>query len=418
MRILHTSDWHLDHTLHERRRTEEFSAFLNWLAETLCTENLDVLIVSGDIFNTRTPSVSAQEMYFGFLKHVLEDFNAGKSRCRHVVITAGNHDSPAFLAAPKEVLRLLNVHVITEIGTDELLFLENREKTAAIIVAAVPYLPAKDVILSRDGESLAEKSYRLNQGIQNVYAELLQKAETLRQQHEANYATKIPILATGHLFTQGGKSGLESETGVLNGFRELYVGNLEHFPADGFPDGYSYIALGHLHVPQMVGKKPHIRYSGSPLPINFSEAGQQKEVLVADFNENAITPAISALPVPCFQPLRRVEGDLDKIQTILSEMKLEGSSTWLEVTYTGQEVVTELEERIREFTQDSPMEVLCVRNRVVLKSFASPFHESETLDNLDEITVFSRLMAQKGIPESQQADLLVMFREVLEGCRL
>lgn len=433
MKILHTSDWHLDHTLHNRRRHEEFTAFFDWLAGVLRDENVDILIVAGDIFNTRSPGVAAQETYFQFLKQVHEDFTSGVSRCRHVVITAGNHDSPAFLAAPKDVLRVLDVHVVTSVTKNilaaenpdeapetlspEVLLLENREKTQAAIVVAVPFLPARDIMLSREDESLAEKSGRLNHGIKYLYDSLLAQAQRLREQKTANYATKIPILTTGHLFTQGGKSGLESETGVVNGFRDLYVGNLEHFPADGFPDGYDYVALGHLHVPQTVGQKTHIRYSGSPLPINFSEATQEKEVVLIDFAENSENPAIISLPVPRFQPLCQVSGDMDEIQNAILQLREAGSAAWLEITYTGESAISDLEAEVRKFAQDSLLEVLCVRNRAALKSYATLFHEGETLENLDEMAVFNRRLAQNGIPEDEQDILREMFREILNECQ-
>ena len=118
MRILHTSDWHLGRPLYGRKRYQEFETFLDWLAATIDHEKVDVLLVAGDIFDTSTPGNRAQELYYRFLCRV-----AG-SCCGHVVIIAGNHDSPSFLNAPRELLRALNVHVIgamTENPEDEVI---------------------------------------------------------------------------------------------------------------------------------------------------------------------------------------------------------------------------------------------------------------------------------------------------------
>jgi exonuclease SbcD len=109
MKILHTSDWHIGRSLYGRKRYDEFSAFLDWLAEFIQTENIDALLVAGDIFDTSMPSNRAQELYYRFLCKV------SASCCRHIVVIAGNHDSPSFLNAPKELLRALNVHVVGSI---------------------------------------------------------------------------------------------------------------------------------------------------------------------------------------------------------------------------------------------------------------------------------------------------------------
>ena len=101
MRILHTSDWHLGRSLYGRKRYEEFAAFLDWLVQAIEGEGIDALLVAGDVFDTSTPSNRAQELYYRFLCRV------AASCCRYVVVIAGNHDSPSFLNAPKELLRAL-----------------------------------------------------------------------------------------------------------------------------------------------------------------------------------------------------------------------------------------------------------------------------------------------------------------------
>ena len=436
MKIIHTSDWHLDHSLYHRRRTEEFSAFLAWMLQTLAENNADVLVISGDIFNTRTPSVQAQEMYYDFLKRVRKDYVQGKSRCRHVVIVAGNHDSPAFLAAPREVLEFLEVYVITGVERN-VLFLKNREETEAVLVAAVPFLPAREVTVSKDGETAEEKSRNLNLGIRDVYHELLAEARRVAAEFGAE---NVPIITTGHLFTQGGKTGDETHS---SGFRELYVGSLEHFPADGFPDDFDYVALGHLHVPQRVAGREHVRYSGSPIPIDFSEAGGGKEVVLVEFLGSRRPPgggelpkdarpaslppggrqlpsapfpaAITRVPVPCFQELRRIRGGLDEIQSEIQILKMADSEAWLEVVYDGAEYVADLERKIAEWVKDSRLEVLGIRNRSAGRTMQGVFREDETLEHLDEENVFVRRLEQKNVLESQHEDLLEMFREIVRS---
>lgn len=274
--ILHTSDWHLGRRLYGRMRYEEFEAFLSWLQETISAQKVDVLIVAGDIFDTMTPSNRAQALYYEFLGKV------SKLCCEHIIIVAGNHDSPTFLDAPSKVLKFLNVHVI---GTacddlnDEVLVLDAVDGTPHCIIAAVPYLRDRDVRGSHAGESADSKDANVIKGIRAHYDEVASIAKA-RQEHLSNaHQRHIPIIATGHLFAAG------SKTTEDDGVRDLYVGSLGQISADMFDDGFDYVALGHLHVPQRVGGCEHIRYSGSPIAMGFGEAKQQKQVLLVEFGE-------------------------------------------------------------------------------------------------------------------------------------
>ncbi|MDO4551687.1 MAG: exonuclease SbcCD subunit D C-terminal domain-containing protein [Planctomycetia bacterium] len=441
MKILHTSDWHLDHTLYNQRRGEEFSAFFNWLTEVICQQEVDVLIVSGDIFNNRSPSVSSQRKYFDFLSRIRRDRISGKSRCEHVIIVSGNHDSSAFLMASQEVLRTLNVRVVAAgdkaiskkiIGSSEndclqkkkisekpetLFFLMNCEQTEAVIVAAVPFLLPRDVMLSQNAQGEEEKSLTLNRGIQKYYEIMWEDAEILRQEHKDFPQEKIPVITTGHLFTQGGKTGLESQTGIINGFRDLYVGNMEHFPCQYFPEGYDYVALGHLHVPQTVGGNEHIRYSGSPLAISFGEAEQQKQVVLVDFDVKKKDSRFTFLPVPCFQLLAQVVGDMEKLESEINRLKNLEKVIWLEVIYVGTERVFDLQQKISGWVQNSLLEVLSIRNRMAEQNRTDIFEETEMLEHLDEESVFRRRLMMETFSEDEQAELWKMFREILSECK-
>ena len=103
MKLLHTADWHIGRSLYGRKRYDEFESYLNWLAETIQNRKIDVLLVAGDIFDNNSPSNRSQELYYRFLCKI------ANSCCRHVVIIAGNHDSPSFLNAPGQLLKVLNL---------------------------------------------------------------------------------------------------------------------------------------------------------------------------------------------------------------------------------------------------------------------------------------------------------------------
>ena len=486
--ILHTSDWHLGRRLYGRMRYEEFEAFLSWLQETISAQKVDVLIVAGDIFDTMTPSNRAQALYYEFLGKV------SKLCCEHIVIVAGNHDSPTFLDAPSKVLKFLNVHVI---GTacddlnDEVLVLDAIDGTPHCIIAAVPYLRDRDVRGSHAGESMDCKDANVIKGIRAHYDEVASIAKA-RQEHLSDaHQRHIPIIATGHLFAAG------SKTTEDDGVRDLYVGSLGQISADMFDDGFDYVALGHLHVPQRVGGCEHIRYSGSPIAMGFGEAKQQKQVLLVEFGEvekslsdesTILQPAnttskvekvakkaviqtpefmddlfgfveqeesaainvneepftqskamqldstfttsdltsqrlhhdelrqmqVISLPIPCFQKLAQITGDLTTIAATIKSLK-PSESIWLEVIYDGDEIVNELREEVNAMIEGLTCEVLKIKNTRTYNKVLNQQQSSVTLQDLNELDVFDKCLEINGIADTQKASLRSAYQQILHN---
>ena len=402
MKVLHTSDWHIGRTLYGRKRYTEFEAFLSWLAETIQQHQVDVLLVAGDIFDTSTPSNRAQELYYRFLCQV------AASNCRHVVVIAGNHDSPSFLNAPKELLRALDVHVVgsaAENPEDEVLVLSDKQGSPELIVCAVPYLRDRDIRVAEAGESIEDKGRKLIEGIRSHYAAVAALAEQKRR----DLGAEIPIIAMGHLFTAGG------QTVDGDGVRELYIGSLAHVTAGIFPENLDYLALGHLHVPQKVGGSEVMRYSGSPLPMGFGEAKQQKSVcLIAFDGKGANTkPAVQLIDVPVLQKLERIKGNWEELSSRMLELSASGSQAWLEVVYTGDEVIGDLRERLDAAVSGTGMEILRVKNTRIIDRVLGKIHDEETLDDLSVDQVFERCLAVHEVPEAQLPELLRAYQEAV-----
>ena len=398
IRLLHTSDWHLGRALCGRKRYEEFGAFLDWLAETIERQGIDVLLVAGDVFDNGAPSNRAQELYYRFL------CRAAASSCRHVVVVAGNHDSPTFLDAPRSLLATLSVHVVgsaAEDPEDEVLVLRGRDGAPELIVCAVPYLRDRDVRTAEAGESPEDKDRKLTEGIREHYAAVAALAERRREE----LGPDIPIVATGHLFAAGGRT-VEGD-----GVRELYIGSLARVTADAFPDCLDYVALGHLHVPQRVNGSEILRYSGSPLPMGFGEAGQRKSVCRVEFR--GAVPSVTLIDVPVFQELERIAGDWDSIAGRILELAAAGSQSWLEVVYDGEAVVGDLRERLESAVSGTRMEILRVRNGRVADRVLERAFEGETLDDLNAEDVFERCLAAHGVTGEQRTELLRSYREAV-----
>ncbi|WLP95746.1 exonuclease SbcCD subunit D C-terminal domain-containing protein [Psychrobacter sp. M13] len=384
--ILHTSDWHLGRRLYGRLRYEEFEAFLNWLQETISARQVDVLIVAGDIFDTMTPSNRAQALYYEFLGKV------STLCCQHIVIVAGNHDSPTFLDAPSQVLKFLNVHII---GTacddlnDEVLMLDDNNGEPLCVIAAVPYLRDRDVRGSQAGESADSKDANVIAGIRSHYDSVAQIAKDNQRQLSKVHKRHIPIIATGHLFAAG------SKTTEDDGVRELYVGNLGKISAEMFDECFDYVALGHLHVPQRVGGCEHIRYSGSPIAMGFGEARQQKQVLLIQFGtvENTFANA--------FTDKSLVENVVDEVIEIANVKvdktvkKVFNKSNDLIDDLFGFDEVEDFDASIKEVSDPDPL-VDEVKNNTTL------YNSSTTVETLHSNNDTGMQVATLAIPCFQQ----------------
>lgn len=407
IKVLHTSDWHLGRNLYGRRRQAEFAAFLDWLLVCMASQQVDVLVVAGDIFDTSTPGTAAQELYYRFLAQV------AASACRHVVIVGGNHDSPSFLDAPSGLLRALDVHVVGQALADpaeQVLLLKSASGEPELIVCAVPYLRDRDIRQVEAGESIRDKEQKLLDGIRGHYAAIGEAASALN----AGLAQPVPVIGTGHLFAAGG------QTIDGDGVRELYVGSLAHVHAGVFPASFDYVALGHLHVPQKVGGQEHIRYSGSPLPMGFGEARQQKSLCLVQFSVNeqgAFVPEIELLDIPVFQRLEHVSGDLAEIGARLQALRTENESVWLEVLYSGTDIVSDLREQLAELVDGSALEILRIRNQRVAAQVLEQHEQAETLDDLTELDVFTRCLDAHQIADEQREELLHSYYQVLDDLR-
>ena len=399
MRILHTSDWHLGRSLMLLKRQNELAAFLDWLLQTIEEREIEALIVAGDVFDNTTPGTTIQELYYRFLGQ------ASKTCCRNIVIVAGNHDSPTLLDAPAQVLKAINVHVVGTPGKspeDEVIVLKNPAGEPRALVCAVPYLRDRDIRKVVPGETVEDKARALREGIMQHYADVCATAEQLRQQ-----LGDLPLIATGHLFTAGG------QTVEGDGVRELYVGTIAHVGSEIFPAGIDYVALGHLHAPQKVGGHEHIRYSGAPIAMNFCEAKRQKKVVLVEFAGRG--PQIEEISVPCFQSLEKICGDLEHLRNRIGQLVGANSNAWLEIEYSGDLIVPNLDEVVNNAIAGSELKVtrLINRNNVPLR-FAETM-PTESLESMNEFAVFEHCLDARKIPEEQRAELLQAYREIVNA---
>jgi exonuclease SbcD len=322
MRILHTADWHLGHTLRDHAREAEHAHFLRWLVQTVVERQVDALLLAGDVFDSSNPPPSAWRMWFQFLDQV--------RRARpslQVIVIAGNHDSASRLEAPRDLLATIGVRVIGgvvrnaagQLVTEDLLIpLRNAAGEVCALCVAIPFLRSSDVmalvpprtpepaaasqgeyVLPRPGEAPAEsEADPLIGGMRTLHGELFAAARAALAPGQA-----LVVMAHGYLV--GGALSELSERKVLGG-------NQHALPLDLFPPDCTYVALGHLHRPQALAGHDHVRYSGSPIPLSMPERLHAHHVVFADLEGERLRKVWS-LRVPRLVPLVRIpeRGELE-----------------------------------------------------------------------------------------------------------
>lgn len=408
MRILHTSDWHLGQHFMGKSRQAEHQVLITWVLEQVETQAVDAVLIAGDIFDTGTPPSYARELYNQLVGQL---YTAGVP----LLVLGGNHDSPATLGESRELLAHLGTTVIGATHSEpatQVIVLPQRNGDPGCIVCAIPFVRPRDVLQSQAGQSTEDKQLSLQTAIQAhysaVFAAAIERQQALAAQLGANFGRQVPIVATGHLTTVGANS---SES-----VREIYVGALEAFPTSAFPPA-AYIALGHIHRPQKVGGLENIRYCGSPIPLGFDEAKQDKEMLLVDLDSDGLK-AVTVLPVPRFQALVAVSGNLDTLAGAIGAAAAEGTRerpAWLEVTVAEDDYLADLPARIEALTEGWPVEVLRIRRQRGNATARLAAEARETLDELSPYDVFARRLQQEELSDELQSALNDRYRTVVAG---
>lgn len=386
MKILHTADWHLGASLNNVKRYHEFNAMLDFLLDLIRKKQIPCVIVAGDIFDVPVPPNRAIELYYRFLT------GCAAAGVRDCIIVAGNHDSPSFMEAPKELLKRLNVHVFGSYNKEDpashLIELDGKA-----VVIALPFLHERDVRTSLSGETYNAQCSALQQGTIETYRTLTALA---KEKYPA-----LPLIATGHFWAVE-KEG-EGEP----------VGNTHPIPLNKFPPEIGYLALGHIHSGYPV--IPSCYYSGSPLPMKFDEAEKEKCVLIVETDDLSAPPEIVTLPV--FQPMKTLCGNMEEIAEQITALAGTGTGIWLRVENTGA-FQPNLRTDLLDLIKDTKLELISCGNREPNPAILRRTVATEKLSELTPETVFTRLLAQQQIPEEEQKELLDAFRLAEETLRI
>ncbi|MCH7836115.1 MAG: exonuclease subunit SbcD, partial [Chloroflexi bacterium] len=258
MKFLHSGDWHLGKTLRAQSRRDEYEAALNEVLEIARREQVDCLLVAGDVFDSTTPPPEAEELLFGFLREL---FGAGIP----AVIIGGNHDHPKRLAAVSRVLELVNIHLRAEAVVPESgghVRVPSHDGSEAATIAVLPWVHERDVV--RWESLLGRESHQ-------EYAQAV--AEMAAHLTDAFPTDTVNVLLS-HMMVDGAQVG--------GGERELHLGAVYAVKPQALPTNLHYIALGHLHRAQEMRRSPPAYYAGSLLQLDFGERGQEKSVVIVE----------------------------------------------------------------------------------------------------------------------------------------
>ncbi|HEY0290572.1 MAG TPA: exonuclease SbcCD subunit D C-terminal domain-containing protein [Pseudomonas sp.] len=409
MRLFHTSDWHLGQNLHGQERDFEHASFLTWLLARLAERAPDVLLIAGDIFDTVNPPVKAQERLYDFI------VNAHEQQPKlTIVMIAGNHDSGSRIELPAPLMRRLRTHALGRVlwlddGTLDverlLLPLPDAKGKIKAWCLALPFLRPAEVT----GPTLGDNYLR---GIGRVHELLIKAANLKREPGQA-------LIAISHAHMAGGSVSEESE-------RSLIIGNAEALPASLFGESITYVALGHLHKPQRVNGEERIRYSGSPIPLSFSEIGYQHQILEINCKGDKLT-SVETLLIPRAVNLQRV-GPAPLAELLLQLKDLPDidlladidRQPWLEVRVRLDEPQPDLRNQIETALQGKAVRLVRIAAEYAGKGANGDDDDSAGLIELDQLSpqeLFSRAWLENYGSEVDE-QTLKDFAQLLQDVQL
>jgi len=323
-RILHTADWHLGKQLMDQERHTDHQRFLEYFLSAVKDQAVDAVIISGDIFDGVNPPAKSEELYYTTLA-TLHSLGVA------AVIISGNHDSPTMLRSASTIIGKLGHHIITDVpetGTPYIVCLPNTD-APRVAIAAIPYMREGDLRKVELDEDINVVRERVRSGWRDLYAAAANAVASMAPDN-------IPAIATGHLTVTGGETNKDTE-------REIRIGGVGDVDLSAFPDRFGYVALGHLHRPQSFPKGAvnggHIRYSGSPIALGFSEGSHQKAFQIIDIDaSNTLT--IHTLPITGNRRLIQLRGTIQELELQIDNLAQPAEAElqpWVELVLTGDE---------------------------------------------------------------------------------
>ncbi|MEE2903455.1 MAG: exonuclease SbcCD subunit D [Myxococcota bacterium] len=312
-RFIHTSDWHLGFSLRERRLHEDQVHIISQIADLVEKHRPDAVLIAGDIYDRPVAPAPAIQLFDDFISRVAIDLET------RVVVIPGNHDSPERIGQFRRLLGDQHVHLFGKIVPNPKPIVI-KDQHGELEIFGLPYLyPAEVKNLLQIEEHSVDAEHATRAMIEKI--------------HEHSTLDRKVLLS--HAYVTGCQQS-DSEQDI--------IGNVNGVPADVF-DGFSYVALGHLHRPQSVGQE-HIQYSGSILKYSASEMKYTKSVNLFEIDEKGEMSRFERIPLNPLRDLRTVEGPFEEI---LAQAQAEPSDDFIFVLLDDQHTIPNAMSRLQEF---------------------------------------------------------------------
>lgn len=321
MKLLHTSDWHVGKEIRGHSRADEHRAVLEEIATVADERDVELVVVAGDLFETAAPSAEAESIVYRALLRLAEGD-------RRVAVISGNHDNARRLRAVAPLLRLGQVHVVTEPTHPDsggvLRFTSRQGEDVQL--ALLPFVSQRGIVRAADllAQAAYEGSQAYDERLRGVLAALCD-----------GFSTDSVNLVAAHGFVEGGQTG--------GGERVAHLVEQYRISALAFPAAATYVALGHLHKPMRIPAGPPVHYCGSPLQLDFGERTDVKQVNVVEVSPG-VPAKVDAVPLSSGRRLHTVRGSRDEVVAAAREL---GDDCWIRAFLTGPRA-TGVAEDIRE----------------------------------------------------------------------
>ena len=396
MKILITADWHIGRKLYDEDLQPDLEHFFDWLLGYIRKEEIDQLLVAGDIFDQANPSNEAARTYYHFLSRL------SKTGCR-AVITSGNHDSPSFIEVPRELLDSMDIKVIglfpgLERVDEILLPLRDRAGQVKAALAAIPFL--HDRYIRQIGEGLGQREIqqKINDGLRSILSAI---GDGLKRKFPS-----VPRLAMAHLHAQGAHLG-EAE-------RDIQIGKLDGLPLDDI-DHFDYVGLGHIHS-GMTLRRNRIKYTGSPISLTFGENTYPHQITRIDIRDGELS--VTYPDIPQLRTLHRISGTWDSVRTAIENMAASSGKVpdLVDVEVLVEEPDQALRGRLDELADEMQKKGLdLTQARITLTRKTGMVHREQhvSVNDLKPTSVFQSMIEDRSYDEETRTEMMAIFHEVL-----
>nr|WP_236840662.1 exonuclease SbcCD subunit D [Borreliella burgdorferi] len=396
---MHTSDWHIGKKIENFSILKEQKNFLYFLLEFIKKENIDLLLVAGDVYDSKRPGFEEQRLVNNFF------YELSFTSCKWCVVISGNHDKKDYLSINKKLLSRFNFFLITEYDSDEQIVLLKDNGNLKFIVVCLPHINER-LILGQNFDNIfgledQSSSKLFLENLENAYREKISNLSNFLE----NKYKGIPKILMAHSFF-----GSSKKIDTLGG---SYI-----IPFNVFGNGFSYVALGHIH--KFIKLRDNIVYSGSPMQYSFNETCD-KYINVLHFNDNKLILQ-EAFPVPIFNKLIFAKGSLNEVLDFLANAKKEESFTIYLKIELNEAVDTSAEEAIYDLARLNFINLVSISYSLSssqdLQDDSNFIGELEVLE-MDEKYFFEKKLRwdfENGVIRDikfKEEELISLFNEVL-----